>query len=45
MNQINVEEALGCGSLSVQPTDSAGRGEGNKQGAAASAIYLAVIDD
>lgn len=27
MNQINIEEALRCGCLSVEPTDSAGREE------------------
>lgn len=52
MNQINIGEALGCGSMSVQPMDSPPangfsrrREEGNKQGATAYAIYLAVIDD
>lgn len=45
MNQINIEEALRSGGLSVHPMDSAGGEEGNKQGATAYAIYLAVIDD
>lgn len=46
MNQINIEEVLRSGSLSVQPMDPAGaKREGNKQGVTLCAVYLAVIDD
>lgn len=42
MNQINIEDVL---RVRIEPMDSAGGVEGNKQGASAYAIYLAVIDD
>lgn len=42
VNQINIEEALGCGGDVFGSRRGA---EGNKQGAAAWAIYLPVIDD
>lgn len=42
VNQINIEEALGCGGDVLGGRRGA---EGNKQGAAAWAIYLPVIDD
>lgn len=42
VNQINIEEALGCSGGMLGGSREA---EGNKQGAAVCAIYLPVIDD
>lgn len=47
MNQINIEDALSdlAARLCSRWIRREERGEGNKQGATAYAIYLAVIDD
>lgn len=47
MNQINIEDALSdlAARLCSRWIQREERGEGNKQGATAYAIYLAVIDD